>query len=137
MIRIILASHGSLAEGMADSVSMLYGTPEQFYILRLKPDDIATDFGEKIEKLLDQNGENIIVTDILGGTPFNQSMYLAANYSNVRVITGMNLGMILELLMQRDNLGLDECVELVVNTGKDSVSAPSLYLEEDEMDELC
>lgn len=137
MINIILASHGSLAEGMADSVSMLYGKPECFHSVCLRAEDIAEAFGERIESLLDSNVDNIIITDILGGTPFNQGMLLSEKYTNVRVVAGMNLGMILELLMQREVLNFSECVDHIVNVGKDSVIAPSLdTLEEDDMDDL-
>lgn len=137
MINIVLASHGSLAEGMADSISMLYGKPEYFHSVCLRAEDIAEVFGEKIESLLDSNVDNIVITDILGGTPFNQSMLLSEKYTNVRVVSGMNLGMILELLMQREVLSLSECVDHIVNVGKDSVIAPSLNdSEEDDMDDL-
>lgn len=137
MINIILASHGSLAEGMADSVSMLYGKPECFHSVCLRAEDIAEVFGERIESLLDSNVDNIIITDILGGTPFNQGMLLSEKYTNVRVVAGMNLGMILELLMQREVLNFSECVDHIVKVGKDSVIAPSLdTLEEDDMDDL-
>lgn len=137
MINIILASHGSLAEGMVDSVSMLYGKPECFHSVCLRAEDVAKAFGERIESLLDLNVDNIILTDILGGTPFNQGMLLSERYSNVRVVAGMNLGMILELLMQREVLSLSDCVDYIVNVGKDSVIAPSLdESEEDDMDDL-
>lgn len=137
MINIILASHGSLAEGMADSVSLLYGKPECFHSVCLRAEDIAEVFGERIESLLDSNVDNIIITDILGGTPFNQGMLLSEKYTNVRVVAGMNLGMILELLMQREVLNFSECVDHIVKVGKDSVIAPSLdTLEEDDMDDL-
>ena len=137
MINIILASHGSLAEGMVDSVSMLYGKPECFHSVCLSAEDVAEAFGERIESLLDLNVDNIILTDILGGTPFNQGMLLSERYSNVRVVAGMNLGMILELLMQREVLSLSDCVDYIVNVGKDSVIAPSLdESEEDDMDDL-
>ena len=137
MINIILASHGSLAEGMVDSVSMLCGKPECFHNICLRAEDVAEVFGERIESLLDLNVDNIILTDILGGTPFNQGMLLSEKYSNVRVVAGMNLGMILELLMQREILSLSDCVDHIVNVGKDSVISPSLdESEEDDMDEL-
>lgn len=137
MINIILASHGSLAEGMVDSVSMLYGKPECFHSACLRAEDVAEAFGERIESLLDLNVDNIILTDILGGTPFNQGMLLSERYSNVRVVAGMNLGMILELLMQREVLSLSDCVDHIVNVGKDSVLAPSLdESKEDDMDDL-
>lgn len=137
MINIILASHGSLAEGMVDSVSMLYGKPECFHSVCLRAEDVAEAFGESIESLLDLNVGNIILTDILGGTPFNQGMLLSEKYSNVRVVAGMNLGMILELLMQREVLSLSDCVDHIVNVGKDSVLAPSLdESKEDDMDDL-
>lgn len=49
----------------------------------------------------------------------------------------MNLGMILELLMQREVLSLSDCVDYIVNVGKDSVIAPSLdESKEDDMDDL-
>ncbi len=44
--------------------------------------------------------------NLLGGTPFNQSMMIAQDVDNVEVLTGTNLPMVIQLLFLRGNATL-------------------------------
>ena len=54
-----------------------------------------------ISDLLDTTDGVLVFCDLLGGTPFNQAMIIAQSYSNVEVVTGTNLPMLLETLGSR------------------------------------
>ena len=62
-------------------------------------------------------------TDIVGGSPFKISAELAATSSkNIKIISGTNLGMLIENVMMRDmDINFDELVETAISTGKQQV----------------
>jgi len=104
MQSILLISHGGMAAGVKDSLTMFFGTElNQFETLSLKSDMGADEFGdqlrEKVNELMTEDGV-IIFADLLGGTPFNQAALLVSD--TVDLIAGMNLPMIMEFLATRE-----------------------------------
>lgn len=47
-----------------------------------------------LEKIKDKN--ILIMADLYGGTPFNAAMVLCGNKENIKIISGLNLGMVIE-----------------------------------------
>lgn len=111
---VLVVSHGRLAEGLADSVNMFMGDVEQFDYLCLLKEDNALEFGSRILekcKELDTGDGVIVLADLLGGTPSNQTVPMLNE--NLDLLTGMNFPMVLELLSRRmmdDALDLSEFV---------------------------
>ena len=68
----------------------------------------------------------LVFTDLLGGTPFNQSMMIAQDVDNVEVLTGTNLPMVIELLFLRGNATLAELGEQAVTVGQTGVTAQTV-----------
>lgn len=121
---ILLTSHGLLAEGMLDTVKIFSGSPEQIDSLCLLPEEDMLEFLEslksKIEKL-DKGDGVVIFCDLLFGTPCNCNARLLADeqYSNrIKVITGMNLSMVLELVSSRET-GMD--YDSLIKIGQDGI----------------
>ncbi|MCR0302801.1 hypothetical protein MKA48_12220 [[Clostridium] innocuum] len=77
MRNIILASHGSLAEGMLSAVRMIVGSTQGIAAYGLDayktPQDIYQLLKEQIEQNQDQ--EYILLCDINGGSVHNQLMH--------------------------------------------------------------
>ncbi|MBR0385732.1 MAG: PTS sugar transporter subunit IIA [Erysipelotrichaceae bacterium] len=104
MQSILLISHGGMAEGVRDSLTMFFGKQlKQLDTLSLTSEMGADQFGEllknKVDELMCDDGV-IIFADLLGGTPFNQAALLVSE--KVDLVTGMNLPMIMELLATRE-----------------------------------
>ena len=83
----------------------------------------------------------LVFVDLLGGTPFNQSMLVSADVDNMAVVAGTNLPMLIELIMTRsDSSELGELVEKAVQVGKDGVITMALPTagtdDDDEDDEM-
>lgn len=121
MTGILLVSHGMMAEGMMDSISMFFGTniPQLDY-MRLYMDSNADEFGIEMGKKiaeLDTGDGVVIFADLFGGTPCNQALRHVSE--NVHLIAGMNLSMVMEFLGTREFSGLD--AEALVNAGKDAI----------------
>lgn len=100
---IVLVSHGKLAEGLLDSITMFFGKNlKQVAVLALQLDTAIEDFQEALQKKVQEvdDGDGVIIlTDLFGGTPANQCAALMSD--KVDVITGMNLPLLVELFNQR------------------------------------
>jgi PTS system mannose-specific IIA component len=97
----MLVSHGPLAEGVLKSAEMILGPQQNVTTLSVTMDTTLDGMTHEIENCYRNNGESdtLIICDILGGTPSNASMRFIAGKSNVRILTGLNLPMVLELFM--------------------------------------
>lgn len=107
MLGIILTGHGSFATGLYEAVVQIIGKQAQFTAINF-PDGMSSELLEqKLTNALEEcdNGDGVIfLTDILGGSPFRLAAMLSYQFNNVEVISGTNLPMLLEMLLQRDEL---------------------------------
>ena len=102
MLSIILTGHGGFASGMEKAMKQILGEQSQF---------IAIDFPETSSTaLLTSQLEEAIVflTDLLGGTPFRVASTLAMQKPGCEVITGTNLQLLLEMVLEREGLSGEE-----------------------------
>lgn len=136
MIGILLISHGNLASGMADAASMFCGDNiSQFDWLCLQKEDNPEDFGAKIDDKvaeLDKGDGVVILADLYGGTPCNQSIFRLND--KVNVVPGMNLAMLVELLSVREFCEIS--VEQIIETGRDGIKNVKQLLAEVENDDF-
>ena len=70
MRKIILASHGELAEGMKQSVEMIAGKQENLYAISMADGMGPQDVFMKAKECLDRDKESefVIITDLPGGS---------------------------------------------------------------------
>lgn len=126
MVGILIVSHGELVNGLLDSLSMFFGSAELAQIegLTLLQSDDACQFGRRIDekiRKLDTGDGVLILADMMGGTPCNQALMRLSE--KVRVLAGMNLPMLMEMVYERQygNLNLDTILETgrqgIVNAG--------------------
>ncbi|MEY8661631.1 mannose/fructose/sorbose PTS transporter subunit IIA [Ligilactobacillus faecis] len=125
MVGIILASHGSFADGIHQSAEMIFGPQTDFKSCILKPDEGPADVKRKMQKavasLTDQE-EVLFLVDLWGGTPFNQATSLVNEHENWAIVAGMNLPMVIEALTQRFSVtAAKEIATAVVPTGNDGI----------------
>lgn len=112
---ILLVSHGKMASGMLDSATLFFGENiAQLDCLCLLSEDNPAEFGERINKKIEEldTGDGVVIlADLYGGTPCNQAV-LRLN-DRVDLISGMNFGMLLELLGGRpdDNISTNKLIE--------------------------
>jgi len=109
MYQLLLVSHGKLAEAMLESAEMIAGPQEEVRTLCLNPGDSPEYFKEQIIEILEGwEGEDVMVlSDIRSGTPFNAASSLMQRFA-FRHISGFNLGMLIEALIDRDYMTADE-----------------------------
>lgn len=121
---ILLTSHGNLAEGMRDTLTLFSGEMRQFDTLTLSGGQDIPDFTGKLMEKIDSvdTGEGVVVfCDLAFGTPSNMVAKLATSEKykgKLHIITGMNLPMILEYSQLRDdNVDFND----MIDTGKNGI----------------
>ena len=136
MVGIILITHGKLAGGLRDGVELIIGTQENFSIIGLNKEDSVDDLPQKIENILNEfiNLDGVLVfVDLFGASPFNAAARAVHHFQSipVNVITGVNLGMLLEVVMQREILSIEELSNLAIDTGKKGIQSFSEFMKKE------
>ena len=122
---------------------MVAGDQPAFQIVPFEGSQAAS-YGEDLRQAITSMREGcegvLVFVDLLGGTPFNQAMMIAADVDNVEVVTGTNLPMLIELLLTRGaGSSLSELAEQAVAVGQAGVthqSIASMTAVEDDVDDM-
>ena len=117
-MNLIVASHGTLCEGLADAFHMLASSEIPITTVSLNDTGID-DFRKRLVAEVEKSkgtSKTLILTDLYGGTPFNESFALyLADPENLRVVAGVNFPMLIEAGMAaQDSDNLDEIVSIAV-----------------------
>ena len=121
MRKVILASHGSLAEGMFSAAQMIIGDCSDIDVYGLDCYGQPQVIYQHIKKQVDthENWEFVILCDINGGSVHNQLMQLM-DHENVYLVTGMTLSMVLELKLSSEDAKVRPPLNKVVNSAKEN-----------------
>ncbi|MEB6336409.1 PTS mannose transporter subunit IIAB [Serratia rhizosphaerae] len=126
-IAIIIGTHGSAAEQLLKTAEMLLGEQDNVAFIDFVPGENAETLIEKYqEKIsgLDTSGGVLFLVDTWGGSPFNAASRVAVDQQNYEVVTGVNIPMLVETFMARDDdPAFDELVAIAVETGREGVKA--------------
>ena len=100
MRKIILASHGELAKGMLNSLTMIVGElVSNFEVFCLYPGENPMDYAESQRpRIAASDDEFIFVCDVKGGSVHTALMELTV-YPNMKLFCGMNMNLLLGLLL--------------------------------------
>ena len=106
MLGIVIATHGTLSNGIKDAAEVIMGNTENIITVSLNAGDNVEKLGKKINNaILEVNqGDGVVVlVDLVSASPYNQSV-LATNQldpelkDKVYIISGVNLPMLLEII---------------------------------------
>lgn len=130
-MKIILASHGRLALGMQDTLKIIVGEFSNLtaYAAYLNGDE--TKYVDEIKKSIedDPNEQFIIVTDVLGGSVNTNLTQLLRDHKNVRLIAGMNLPLVMELVTKTDDLSTKD-IQHIINSARSAIVDMNTLLTE-------
>ncbi len=102
MVGILIISHSTLAESLKQTVSLIVGEKENVGTLSLMKNDRIEDFSDRLKKAvteIDKGDGVLILADMFGGTPCNSALALYGSDEKVRIITGVNLPVVIEAIM--------------------------------------
>ncbi|NBI43847.1 PTS mannose transporter subunit IIAB [[Haemophilus] felis] len=127
-IAIIIATHGVAAEQLLRTTEMLIGEQSDVAYIDFVPGENAeTIMGKYQQKLstdLAHCDQVLFLVDTWGGSPFNAANRVIGEQTNMDIVTGVNVPMLVETFMARDdNPSLEELVEVALETGRGGVRA--------------
>lgn len=135
MRRIIIASHGDLAEGMLHTAQMIMGKRENLTFLSLQEGEMPQSLLEELKRQIQREPQDsfIILGDLLGGSVCSQLVHLV-EHPRIHVISGMNLCMLLSIGMA-DEQKSDETVvrEAIEESKRNIVYLNDLWKRKEEI----
>lgn len=119
-MEVVLTSHGDFCHGIMSSYQMIAGENKNFHAISLTEAGIQ-DYSNRLKEVLTEfeTEEVLILTDIKGGTPYNEAFqYYLSNEERVRVVAGMNLPMVIETGLNLANSSLTELSKNAIEVGR-------------------
>ena len=134
MVGIILATHGNFATGILQSASMIFGEQPNVAAVTLQPNEGPDDVRRKMEEAVasfEDPEQVLILVDLWGGTPFNQSNGLIAGHEDKwAIVAGLNLPMLIDAYASR--MMMETAHELAVQISGSAKEGVRIYPESRE-----
>lgn len=121
---LIVMSHGNMAVEIVKSAKMIVGKIENIYTIPMKESDGLGGIKQKLTNVLElipNDAQILILVDLLGGTPSNVAMMEKNNHSNLEVVTGVNLPMIIDATFSNATTSC-ELAHQLLETGQKGVT---------------
>ena len=126
MTGILIATHHNLAEAFRETVEMIAGKHDFVESVGLRAGQDPEAFGQliadKVEQFHQRGHEEVVVMlDLFGCTPCNQTIRLLRAYS-LQVVVGVNLPMILQaVLANREGVTASQLIAMAVDNGRGGI----------------
>lgn len=137
MPNVLILCHGNLAGEIVNTARMILGEHEEsLRFLNLAPGQDMEQYHTGIVSALkagQASGGTLILTDIMGGSPF---LHAARAYGELKdelgieIVTGVNLPMLLEVVSQMGHTDLVEAKQIALHEGSMGVKDFSAILEQ-------
>ena len=130
MIKLGLASHGELAEGIYSSLRLILAESADLHTVcayTQGPDDIL----KKIEKLFEtfeETDEIIVMTDLLGGS-VNSAFAQLLSKRKFWLVTGVSLGLVMELLLIKEGDEIQKKIEEALENARKMMCLCNLFMQ--------
>lgn len=124
MVGIIVTGHGNFATGVLSAAKLIAGNPEKLIGIDFTENDTVETLEEKIKKGIEEldTEEILVLADLAGGSPFKVSATIGVSSDkNIKVLSGTNLGMIIETALLRDGKNLEEVLAFAKESGITSI----------------
>jgi PTS system mannose-specific IIA component len=132
MVGGVIVSHGQLGEELIHTAEMIVGKIANIIAVSI---DVTTDVESSREQIRQaiqavNNGSGVVIfTDMFGGTPSNISLSFLDD-TNVEVITGVNLAMLLQLSTLNTEEPFQKIVRLLKQRGQENIHIASEFLKQ-------
>ena len=137
-MKIVVTSHGELCEGILSSYQMIAGDISQFISVKLDDKGIS-DFSSRLTTVLDEqtmkNEVVIVLSDIMGGTPYNETFRYMLAHPNKVYLLALNLSMLIQAATIINEPNIDEAINSILEEGQASISiAPITENSSEDLD---
>jgi len=123
MTQVVIVSHGRLAETLLSTAQMIMGEVQGVQTIGLEPSMGTEDVLAALRQVVEANPEDGILAllDLFGGSPATACARVMAEEARLEVITGVSLPMLLEVLLNKDSLGVKDLARLASGKGKEGI----------------
>lgn len=125
MRKIVVATHGKLALGIKDTVSLIAGEKLAASMITycLEPGMNTNDYCQELEKeiLKAPDDQYLILTDIAKASVVT-SLIPLVKYPNVKLLTGINMAIVLELMLAPEKTFEDNELAIILQQAKEGMS---------------
>ncbi|MBX5484267.1 MAG: PTS sugar transporter subunit IIA [Myxococcaceae bacterium] len=134
MVGLVIATHGHLADEMVHTAEQIVGPMAAVATCSIEPGSSPEAIRDQMRaavRTVDSGDGVIVLADLFGGTPCNQSLMLC-NQCDIEVVTGVNLPMLLKATSLRQNNGmrLSEMATALANYGQKNITCPTAMMRE-------
>lgn len=129
-VGIVLVTHVDYGSSLLKAAEFIIGPVQDCVCIQV---DAGQEVEETVARLKDairrlSTGHGVLIlTDMFGGTPTNLSLSLLGTRTDVDVVTGVNLPMLLKVLGQRRRT-LEELSEMAITAGIEGIIAAGKML---------
>jgi fructoselysine and glucoselysine-specific PTS system IIA component len=120
--KFLIATHGTLAAGVKSSLDIIIGSMEHVFLIQAYVDENSS-VGSEIKGILEKvnnRDELVVFTDILGGSITNQILQHSQK-SNVHVISGFNLPLIIDIMLADTQAPINEVIGTAIDNAKEQM----------------
>lgn len=135
MKKIIIATHGELALGIKNALELIAGSmAKEISTYSLTPGKSATDFVAEIEKeMIDYPDQQFIVMGDIYGASVVNAMLSLVNYPNGVLLSGVNLSLALQVLLDGSEMISDESIDEMIKEAQKGILR--IQLDQIELEE--
>ncbi|NOZ61937.1 MAG: PTS sugar transporter subunit IIA [Calditrichaeota bacterium] len=119
MIGGIIVTHGPMAQPLIAAAETILGKADNIRALSTTPFSLKEIVSE-VEKIIEKEAWDdgvLVMASLRGGSCWNAAVLIANKKSNVQVVSGVNLPMVISFLSKRNSLSLSELAETVYHDG--------------------
>lgn len=122
-MKIVLVGHGHFATGIYSSLQLIAGNQENVEAIDFVEGMSADELKQKILLAISNEEKVLILSDLLGGTPFKVSSTIMGENptKTMNVLSGLNLAMLMEAVFARMAHGFDEVADKAVAAAQSGV----------------
>lgn len=125
MIAAIVVTHGKLAQEFIATAQKIYGNVKGVYAVS-NDDTTPQALASQIDAIIESGGPDdafVILVDFLGGSCGHATLSVERRRRNVRVVSGVNLPMLLAFLNKRADVSFERLPAELASRGRDSIHA--------------
>jgi mannose PTS system EIIA component len=123
MVGIVVVGHGRLAEEMLRTLESVLGPVEAVEAVEARTGDTSDAIRANIRDAVDRvdRGQGVIIlTDMLGDTPTNQSLAIARE-TGAEVVAGVNMPILVKLTTARRGMNATDLARLLWRYGQEHI----------------
>lgn len=135
----IVASHGPLSTAILESASLIAGkeTFRNFRAIYVTMQDSPENIRQTVDNCMvdfPEEAEIIALTDVFGGSVTNiLTEYIQSR--NLHIVTGMNLGMVIDAGFSGVETSTEELIEALIHTGQRGIRCVNSEIDNNELED--